>query len=130
VVMEQLGFTRLKRPEGMHMIVVPWLMTGRWRRHLTHGTDGYAGLDDKEVWDISLQYKPVLIYFCLPFRSENPKFEKLQELLVQIQRVVLEQRLPAVCLRRSRAQMMTRLQNSGAGGCGSTESVVPGYYEN
>jgi hypothetical protein len=25
---------------------------------------------------------------------------------------------------------MTRLQNSGAGGCGSTESGVQGYYEN
>jgi hypothetical protein len=40
VVVEQLGFARLKRPEAMHMIVVPRLMTGRWRRHLTRGTDG------------------------------------------------------------------------------------------
>jgi hypothetical protein len=29
VVVEQLGFARLKRPEAMHMIVVPRLMTGR-----------------------------------------------------------------------------------------------------
>jgi hypothetical protein len=41
VVVEQLGFARLKRPEAMHMIVVPRLMTGGWRRHLTCGTDGY-----------------------------------------------------------------------------------------
>ncbi len=91
MVVEQLGFARLKRPEAMHMIVVPRLMTGRWRRHLTPGTDGYARLDDKEVWDISSQYQPVLIYFCLSFRSENPKFEKRRELLVRMQRVVLGQ---------------------------------------
>jgi hypothetical protein len=59
-------------------------------------------LDDKEVWDISSQYEPVLIYFCLLFRSENPKFEKRRELLVQIQQVVLEQRVPAFFLRRTR----------------------------
>jgi hypothetical protein len=50
VVVEQLGFARLKRPSAMHVIVVPRLMTGRWRRHLTRGgTDGYAKLDDVEV---------------------------------------------------------------------------------
>jgi hypothetical protein len=102
VVVEQLGFAHLKRPEAMHMIVVPCLMTGQWRGHLTRGTDGYARLDDREVWDISLHYKPVLIYFCLPYCSENPKFEKRRELLVQIQWVVLEQQLPTVCSRRRR----------------------------
>jgi hypothetical protein len=75
VVVEQLGFARLKRPESMHIIVVPRLMTGRWRRHLTQGTDGYARLDDKEVWDISSQYEPLLIFFCLPFCSAEPEFE-------------------------------------------------------
>jgi hypothetical protein len=102
VVVEQLGFARLKRPEAMHMIVVLRLMTGRWKRHLTCGTDGYARLDDQEVWDISSHYEPVLIYFCLLYRNANPKFEKRRELLVQIQRVVLEQQLQAVSSRRRR----------------------------
>jgi hypothetical protein len=102
VVVEQLGFARLKRPEAMHIIVVPRIMTGRWRRHLTRGTDGYARLDDKEVWDLSSHFEPLLIYFCLPFRSAEPKFEKRRELLVRIQRIVLEQRVPAVCLSRRR----------------------------
>jgi hypothetical protein len=53
VVVEQLGFARLKRPSAMHILLVPRLMMGRWRRHLTRGTDGYARLDDMEVWDIS-----------------------------------------------------------------------------
>jgi hypothetical protein len=34
VVVEQLGKVIMKRPEGMHLVVVPRLMTGRWRRHL------------------------------------------------------------------------------------------------
>ena len=102
VVVEQLGFARLKRPQALHIILVPRLMTGRWRRHLTRGTDGYARLDDSEVWDISSKYEPLLIYFCLPYLSENPKFEERRELLVQIQRIVLQQRLPLVCSRRRR----------------------------
>jgi hypothetical protein len=96
VVVKQLGFACLKRPQAMHIIIVPRLMTGRWRRHLTRGSDGYARLDDSEVWDINSHYEPLLIYFCLPFCSKNPKFKECRDLLVQIQRLVLEQRLPAV----------------------------------
>jgi hypothetical protein len=40
VVVEHLGFARLKHPQAMHIIIVPWLMTGRWRWHLTQGTNG------------------------------------------------------------------------------------------
>jgi hypothetical protein len=35
VVVEQLGFIWLKQPNTMHMIVVPRLMTGCWRKHLS-----------------------------------------------------------------------------------------------
>jgi hypothetical protein len=45
VVVEQLGIARLKRTESMHFIVVAGLMTGRWRRHLTRGTDFYFRVD-------------------------------------------------------------------------------------
>ncbi len=31
VVVEQLGRARLKRPESMHIVVVPRVMTGWWR---------------------------------------------------------------------------------------------------
>jgi hypothetical protein len=41
VVVEQLGKARLKRPESLHLVVVPRLMTGCWRRHLSRETDGY-----------------------------------------------------------------------------------------
>lgn len=75
VVVEQLGFAQLKQPSTMHMIAVPHLMTGRWRKHLNQGADGYARLDDVEVWDLSCRYEALLIYFCLPFCSKDPKWE-------------------------------------------------------
>jgi hypothetical protein len=96
VVVEQLGFARLKRPSAMHMLLVPRLMTGRWQRHLTHGTDGYAKLDDVEVWDLSTCYEPLLIFFCLPFRSADPKRKERRDLLDQIQWVLLKQGLPSL----------------------------------
>ncbi len=34
-VVEQLGRAWLKRPESMHTVVVPRVITGRWRKHLT-----------------------------------------------------------------------------------------------
>jgi hypothetical protein len=58
VVVEQLGFIRLKRPNSMHLIIVPRLMTGRWRKHLNHGTDGCSRLEDKEVLDLTHHYEP------------------------------------------------------------------------
>ena len=36
-----LNKTRHKRPESLHLVVVPRLMTGRWRRALTSTTDVY-----------------------------------------------------------------------------------------
>jgi hypothetical protein len=52
VVVEQLGKAGMKRSETMHIIVVPRLMTGRWRRHLGRGNDGYFKLDCPFVWDL------------------------------------------------------------------------------
>jgi hypothetical protein len=102
VVVEQLGFIRLKRPNTMHIIVVPRLMTGRWRKHLSRGTDGYAKLEDKEVWDLSKHYEPVLIFLCLPFVSSNPKLQERGRLLDRFRRTVLEQQLPQVSSLRRR----------------------------
>jgi hypothetical protein len=64
VVVEQLGFARLKRPEALHIILVPRIMTGRWRRHLTRGTDGYIKIDDPAVWSLSSHFEPLLAFFC------------------------------------------------------------------
>eukprot|EP00980_Cylindrotheca_fusiformis_P023557 scaffold10595_cov116-Cylindrotheca_fusiformis.AAC.1 len=39
VVAEMLGEAKIKRPQGTHVVVVPRLMTGRWRRALLKETD-------------------------------------------------------------------------------------------
>jgi hypothetical protein len=41
VVVEQLGKARHKRPTSLHSVVVPRIMTGRWRRHMTRECDCY-----------------------------------------------------------------------------------------
>jgi hypothetical protein len=103
VAVEQLvGLIRLKRPNTMHIIVVPRLVTGRWRKHLSRGTDGYAKLEDKEVWELSQHYEPVLIFLCLPFVCSNPKLQERGRLLDRFRRTVLEQQLPQVSSMRRR----------------------------
>jgi hypothetical protein len=51
VIVEQIGKAIMKRPEAMHIVVIPRLMTGRWRRHLGRGTDGYFKLDCPALGD-------------------------------------------------------------------------------
>jgi hypothetical protein len=102
VVVEQLGFIRLKRPSSMHMIVIPRLMTGRWRRHLSRGTDGYSRLGDAEVWDLTHHYEPLLIFLCLPFRSENPKLQERGRLMDRFKRALYEEWVPPISSVRRR----------------------------
>ncbi len=91
---EQLGFIRLKSPNSMHLLIVPRLMTGRWRRHLTRGTDGYSILKDEAVWNITQHYEPLLIFVCLPFRSDTPKLQERSHLLERFKRIVYQQGVP------------------------------------
>ena len=88
-VVELLGKARLKRPEAMHVIVIPRLMTGRWRRHLGRLADCYCKLERVEgLWEQD-QFEPLLIYFCLPYRSHLPRFGEQKQLLEGFERVVL-----------------------------------------
>jgi hypothetical protein len=73
VVVEQLGFARLKRPEALHIIIVPRLMTGRWRRHLTRGTNGYIKIDDSSVWNLDSQFEPLLVFFLFAILQLRPQ---------------------------------------------------------
>jgi len=87
VVVEQLAKSRWKRPEGLHLIVLPRLMTGRWRRHLNRGSDFVFKLD-LAPWDLSTHCEPLLIFICLPYRSQNPKLSERQRLLEAFARKV------------------------------------------
>jgi hypothetical protein len=67
VVVDQLGKWRLKRPECVHLVVVPRLMTGRWRRALKRGANFYFCVDWKETWPLNEIYEPLLIFVLLPY---------------------------------------------------------------
>jgi hypothetical protein len=85
VVVEQLGKARLKRPEALHLIILPRLMTGRWQRHLSRGTDGYFKIKKcPDTWYIDVQFEPLLICVCLPYVSSNPRNQDRKQLLDEL----------------------------------------------
>jgi hypothetical protein len=67
-VVDQLGKWWLKRPECVHLVVVPRLMTGRWRRALKRETDFYFRVDWDEVWPLKELNEPLLIFVIVPYR--------------------------------------------------------------
>ena len=89
VVAEQLGRARLKRPNSMHLVVVPRVMTGRWRRTLTRGSEFYLRLDWNEVWDLKTNFEPLLLFVCIPYRSDFPKLAEQEKLLDEFRRSML-----------------------------------------
>ena len=76
VVVERLGIARHKRPNSLHLVVVPRLMTGYWRKALLKVADCYCRIDSRFLWDMEVQFEPLLIFFCLPFLPHRPNFEK------------------------------------------------------
>jgi hypothetical protein len=100
VVVEQLGFARLKRPESMHIVVVPRLMTGRWRRHMGRGTDFYFKVDWSDVWSLKEHFEPVLIFICLPYLSHRPNFNDINSLLDRFRGSVLQENLSNLSTRK------------------------------
>jgi hypothetical protein len=93
VVVEQLGRARLKRPESMHVIVVPRVMTGRWRRLLSRGSECWIKIDWDGIWSLTDHFEPLLLFLCLPYRSESPKLEEQTQFLDEFQRFVLRDEL-------------------------------------
>ena len=91
VVVEQLGKARHKRPSSSHLIVVPRLMTGYWRRHLTRECDFYFTIPAGacSLWE-KAQHEPAPIFVCLPFVVSGPNFEVRQGLLEDFHRDMLE----------------------------------------
>lgn len=81
VVQEELGKSRHLRPHSMHIIIVPRLMTGRWRRHMTRNTDVYIKLETPTIWNLNEQYEPCLVFIALPFMSHKPLLTQRRKLV-------------------------------------------------
>ena len=90
VVVEQLGKARHKRPSSLHIVVVPRLMTGRWRRRMTRECDCYFRIPPGcSLWG-KIQYEPVLIFVCLPFVVHRPNLSAKSKLLEDFRRAMLQ----------------------------------------
>ena len=73
----------------MHIILVPRLMTGRWRRLLARGSDFYFWIDWPTVWDLGTHFEPMLRFVCFLYRSNEPKLGQKEKLLGEFQRALL-----------------------------------------
>ena len=52
LVVERLGTARHKRPNSLHLVVVPRLMTGYWRKALLKATDCCIQINSGSLWDM------------------------------------------------------------------------------
>jgi hypothetical protein len=114
VVVEQLGRARLKRPQSLHIVVVPRLMTGRWRRHLSRGTDFYLKIDWNDLWPLATHHEPVLMFVCLPYESHRPNFRRVNELLDRFRGTMLKDSLSEISSRGRRDFLCQLLVDSRA----------------
>lgn len=72
VVAEQVGEARHKRPSFLHLIVVPKLMTGLWRRMMLRLTDFNFTLPlGTSFWPVE-EYEPLIIFACFPLIPYSP----------------------------------------------------------
>ena len=72
VVAEQIGEARHKRPGALHIVVVPRLMTGHWRRMLLRQTDFSTVVPlGSSCWPDTM-FEPLMIFVCFPHIAYSP----------------------------------------------------------
>jgi len=82
VAYELIDKARMKRPNTMHLVLIPRLFTGLWRRLMTRRTDCYIRIDWNQVWNLNSYYEPLLLFICIPF-DINRNFEKRKNSLLE-----------------------------------------------
>jgi hypothetical protein len=88
VAMEQLAYSRLKRPHMAHMFVCPRLMTHLWWKQLFKHADFVFSLPvghRPDVWS-PLMFEPLTVGFCLPFLPISPWSRKNTEPVLAVGR--------------------------------------------
>ena len=94
LVVERLGTARHKRPNSLHLVVVPRLMTGYWRKALLKATDCDVKINSGSLWNLKVQHEPLLIFFCFPFLPHRPDFGKRKSDSQGLHRILLEEGVP------------------------------------
>lgn len=92
-VVDLLEKARHKRPESLHLVLVPRIMTGRWRRMMTRTADYYFKIDWADCWDRKVYHEPLLCFVCLPFSISDPKLHDRKTLLDKMGGVLLQSEL-------------------------------------
>ena len=90
VVVERLGIAKHKRPNSLHLVVVPRLMTGRWRKHHRRATDCCFEIKRSPVWDTEEHFEPLLVFVSLPFLPHRPLFKWRQHVVEKLQGLMQE----------------------------------------
>ena len=94
LVVERLGTARHKRPNSLHLVVVPRLMTGYWRKALLKAADCCCRIDSDTLWNMKTQFEPLLIFFCFPFLPHRPAFQERQSFSAGLHGILLEEGVP------------------------------------
>ena len=73
VMLEELCNARLKRPWGLQLVLIPRLMTSRWRKQLRKAADLLVSLPliDNNLWG-KPQHEPLIFALCLPLSVNFP----------------------------------------------------------
>ena len=87
---ERLRVSRHMRPNSLHVVILPRLMTGRWRKQLGKASDCYFRLDGDAAWDLAEHFEPLLIYCCFPFLPHRPVLRERASLGKRFLRVLSE----------------------------------------
>ena len=87
---ERLRTARHLRPNSLHIIILPRLMTGRWRKNLGKASDCYMKLALEEIWPLATQFEPLLMFVCLPYLPHAPRFVERQSICRRLHRSLRE----------------------------------------
>jgi len=93
-VVDLLGKAKHKRPECMHVVLVPRLMTGRWHRLMSRATDFWFRIEWPDVWDLEQHHEPLLCFVSLPLCVAALNLQLRRQVLDDMERL-----LPAAGMR-------------------------------
>lgn len=86
VVVEQLAEAIHKRPWSTHVIVVPRIMTGRWRGDMIKETDFWTEIPAGLPWWSASRYEPLTLFISFPLIDSQPWTLRRTPLLEELDR--------------------------------------------
>jgi len=88
LVVERFCISRHKRPNTLHVLLIPRLMTARWRKQLVKHTDAYCRITCAPVWNMETQFEPLLMFVAFPYLPHLPRFRERKDLVDRFERLL------------------------------------------